>query len=674
VTSVRVVWTDPSTGEPEERIAPLPATLGSAETNAISLASSLVHPRHAALTLETIGLVVHAEGGAPVLLDGKPVRQAYVPSGSTLGLGPFSLVVSLHADQAQPAAPRRPATIALAVYDGDAAPGPPAAAFVPPQAVTAYTPPPATYGAPAAAYTPAPPTYATPPAAPPATTGPWPPAAFSAARVPVEALAGTGLPIAAVDYLTIGAGLGSFAFVDTLLSAGVRPDQIVALGVDREPHARYRRLCHHSQIPDHERLRSNSDATMDNIWGFPGYAMREVFRELGRFHPFRAAGVAWKIFGEPTLAETFTPIADDVYRGIAREADRIGWARISRYGRVRSIRLTNDGRYVIAYSAGAGVHALLVARNVHLATGYPALQFLPDLQRYRETTGDFQSVVNAYENHDHVYQALAQGGGVVVMRGRGIVSSRLLQRIAEMRRQNRNITVVHLMRTPIAAGHKYGLARREVHNHFELQPFNWPKACVGGDLRPRLAKASPEQRKRLLSDWGGVTTARRSDWRKIVESGLREGWYRIVFGEVASVDRLPTGGVRTLVRGQGGAELVLDARFVIDATGLDAKVKESPLLADLVDTYQLPLNPLGRLTVADDFEVPGLRATPGRFFAAGSMTLGGPFAPVDSFVGLQYAARLAVDALARAGAPGARRMGPLRSTAQWMKWVVGAAP
>ena len=661
MTSVRVVWTDPSTGEQEERIAPLPATLGSAETNPVALASSLVLPRHATLALEAIGLVVRAEAGASVLLDGKPVREAYVPPGAALGVGPFSLLASLCADQAQPPAPRRNATIALAVFDPDTSAAPPgAAAFVAPAHAVSYTPSPPTYGAPAPA--------------PVAAGGAWPPAAFASPRVPIEALAATGLPIAAVDYVTVGGGLGSFTFVDTILSAGVRPDQVVALGVDREPHARYRRLCHHSQIPDHERLRSNSDATVDNIWGFPGYAMREVFRELGRFHPFRAVGVAWKIFGEPTLAETFTPIADDVYRGIAREASRIGCDKIARYGRVRAIRLTTDGRYVIAYSAGAGAHALLVARNLHLATGYPALQFLPDLQRYRETTGDFQSVVNAYENHDHVYAALAQSGGVVVLRGRGIVSSRLMQRIAEMRRHNRNINVVHLMRTPIAKGHKYGLARREVHNHFELQPFNWPKSCVGGDLRPRLAKATPEQRKRLLSDWGGVTTARRSDWRRIVDSGLREGWYRIVFGEVASVDRLQTGGVRTLVRGQGGAELVIDARFVIDATGLDAKVKESPLLADLVDTYQLPLNPLGRLTVSDDFEVEGLRAMPGRFFAAGSMTLGGPYAPVDSFIGLQFAARRAVDALARAGAPGARRMGPLRSTAQWMKWVVGAAP
>ncbi len=38
------------------------------------------------------------------------------------------------------------------------------------------------------------------------------------------------------------------------------------------------------------------------------------------------------------------------------------------------------------------------ARYVHIATGYPAIQFLPDLQAYRDRTQDTKSVVNAYDN------------------------------------------------------------------------------------------------------------------------------------------------------------------------------------------------------------------------------------------------------------------------------------
>ncbi|MDP8962703.1 MAG: FHA domain-containing protein, partial [Cyanobacteriota bacterium] len=42
-----------------------------------------------------------------------------------------------------------------------------------------------------------------------------------------------------------------------------------------------------------------------------------------------------------------------------------------------------DGRYAIAYSrtrTGQRDHAFVIARYVHLATGYPAIKFLPDLQ------------------------------------------------------------------------------------------------------------------------------------------------------------------------------------------------------------------------------------------------------------------------------------------------------
>src|SRR5205823_13905332 len=128
-----------------------------------------------------------------------------------------------------------------------------------------------------------------------------------------------------------------------------------------------------------------------------------------------------------------------------------------------AIRKTDDGRYVIAYSTRTGdqsadepAHALAIARYVHLATGYPAIQFLKDLQQYRAETGDFSSVVNAYEDHDHIYEHLRRYGGLVMVRGRGIVASRILQRIHEERVNNPNIRIIHLLRSPIAQGRVYG--------------------------------------------------------------------------------------------------------------------------------------------------------------------------------------------------------------------------
>jgi pSer/pThr/pTyr-binding forkhead associated (FHA) protein len=383
------------------------------------------------------------------------------------------------------------------------------------------------------------------------------------------------------------------------------------------------------------------------------------------------------VFGEPTLAETYTPRSGNVFASIDREASRIGWDGIFRYGRVRAIRKTEDGRYAIAYSrstANRRDHAFVIARYVHLATGYPAIQFLPDLQAYRETTGDFKCVVNAYEAHDQVYETLEKLGGTVLIRGRGIVASRIIQRLYEARQRNSKISVLHLMRSPKPQGNRFGNAQRLVKHHFELQPFNWPKACWGGELRTLLESADPQQRLRFLADWGGTTTADRHDWQRIVQQGLAQGWYKIVFGDVERVEKGDQGTITTIQEREFKGKIQLQANFIIDATGMDAKVKNSPLLDDLITHYNLPVNPLGRLTVANDFELVEMRTNPGRFYAAGAITLGGPHAAVDSFLGLQYAALQAVDSLVAARAPGLRSLNGGRSLLQWIKWVMNQAP
>ncbi len=118
----------------------------------------------------------------------------------------------------------------------------------------------------------------------------------------------------------------------------------------------------------------------------------------------------------------------------------------------------------------------------------------------------------------------------------------------------------------------------------------------------------------------------------------------------------------------------LEADFIIDATGLDASVTANPLLNDLVTHYNLPINGLGRLSVSNDFELVEMRGSRGRMYAAGAITLGGPYAAVDSFLGLQYAALRAVDDIAAARAPGIRRLNFLSSIFQWLKWVNNQPP
>ncbi|MCB0210978.1 MAG: FHA domain-containing protein [Anaerolineae bacterium] len=511
----------------------------------------------------------------------------------------------------------------------------------------------------------------------------FPPEAFNQPVVSVEEIHQMGVPVDQTTYLALGGGLGSFTWVDYLRNSGVDLGLITVIGIKDKPFERYRQLCRNSQIPNHERLRSDSGSTPDNIWGWPGYAVREAWHDLLHFRLGNALKVMWTIFGEPTLANTYTPISDNVYQSIEAEARRIGWQHIWRFGRIMAIRKTNDGRYVVAYSQTNNdkkpLYRLMLANYVHLAIGYPGIQFLPDLQAYRQQTNDFEHVVNAYEPHDHIYDHLVQHGGTVLVRGRGIVASRIIQRLYEVRKQNDKVVILHLNRSPRPVGNRFGRAGRRVEHHWEFQPFNWPKANWGGDLRAVLEKANTNERDELYNDWGGSTTADRADWRKIVDTGLKEYWYQIRFGRVSKVERRNDKLVTT-IDGYGhfneNTELLAD--FIIDATGLNSSIDSHPLLKDMLDLYNLERNAKGRLHVANDFEVPAMRneteSHHGRFYASGVMTLGGPYAPVDSFLGLQYAALRSIDALTRLRAPGLRRLNGIRSMVQWCKWATRAQP
>ncbi|MEP0801776.1 FHA domain-containing protein [Funiculus sociatus] len=656
---LRLSWDDPATGERREPILSVPIALGRefnqmpGEINGHRVSRMVLN----SLEVSRFHVLIEQDAGGVVVIDqnssngtfvnGQRQTRSILANGDTLQMGPYQIIVTFAASTPAPS----PSGNSQILFNPDTDLPDPNISQPAPQPVVAVA-------------------------------SSFPPPVFGAEQVAVQDLHATGLSVDEVDYAAVGAGLGSFVWVDLLRISGVKSDRIAALGMEAQPYARYKRLCMNSQIPLHERLRSNSDSCPDNIWGWPSYALREAWRDLFKGSIATALGYLWQVFAEPTFAQTYTPRAGNVFDSIDREAKRIGWEQIFRYGSVRSIRKTEDGRYAIAYSrtsANRRDHAFLIARNVQLATGYPAIQFLPDLQEYREKTGDFKSVVNAYEEHNHVYEHLEQYGGTVMIRGRGIVASRIVQRIYEARKKNQNIALLHLMRSPKPQGNKFGTSQRTVENHYEFQPFNWPKACWGGELRVMLEKADPQARSRLLADWGGTTTADRGDWKRIVEEGIRQGWYQIAFGAVEKVERDPqssaTGHTITYIQEKGlKGQIRLEADFIIDATGLDAKVKASPLLNDLVSHYNLPLHENGRIAVANDFEIVDMRASRGRMYAAGAMTLGGPYAAVDSFLGLQYAALCTVDSLAAARSPGMHRLNLFSSLGQWLKWAANQSP
>lgn len=676
---VQLSWEDPASQEQQQESFDLPLAIGKQERNIpntldsgeslskVILVSKEISRYHALIRWVDGQLMLTDRSTNGTFVNGELLQQSTQPikNGDTLQIGPYQILITVLPDS-EATEVVRPASTIYEPQTNIVEPSVSSTASAAHESTIIFDP-----------ETDLPKPEASSSSQETTSLSAFPPPEFlEPEKVSLQALQATGDPIETYDYVALGGGLGSFAWVDHLRIHGVTPDRIAVISLENKPYGRYQRLCNNSQIPAHERLRSGSDSCPDNLWGWPGYAWREAWRDILSGQLASAAQHLWQVFAEPVLVETYTPKSGNVFDSFDREAERIGWSRMLKIGQIRSIRKTEDGRYAIAYSVPRKAqrdHRYLIASYVHLSTGYPAIRFLPDLQEYRASTGDFQSVVNAYESHDHVYESLERNGGTVIVRGRGIVASRILQRINEVRQKNSSIKIINLMRSPIASGHKFGPAQRPVENHWEFQPYNWPKATWGGDMRMMLESASPERRYELLKDWGGTTTASRKDWRNLISQGLKEGWYAINFGKVEQVQPTDDGKLLSYLQTHQG-ELKVEADFIIDATGLEANPKGSPLLNDLMTHYDLPLNPYGRLHVANDFELVKMRNDRARMYAAGVLTLGGPYAPVDTFLGLQYAAQRSVEGLVRARAPKVCYLSPLRSLWQWKKWIFNQEP
>ncbi len=485
-------------------------------------------------------------------------------------------------------------------------------------------------------------------------------------------VADAGIPLEDVPLVSVGGGLGSLALIDTLRIAGVPTDEIRVITDLSRPTETYEYLAANSQIPPGERLRSDAGSVMDNIWGFPSYAIREAWED-------RSLAQVWRVLTEPVLSEYFTPKAGQVYRSVARETARIGWERMVRRGYARMVRKRAGGGYFVLTTPPAGTSATkrvaFRTSYVHLAVGYPGVKFLDDLQDYRERHEDYQRVVNAYEPHEHVYQEALRRPVTVLVRGNGIVASRVLQRLLDDRERNgAQTTVLHLFRNYVGGPQgTRATFRRPGGMGFAYQAFNYPKAAWGGQLRETLEALEGDERRRLIDTMGGTNTAPRADWRHQLERGLSDGHYRqmvgTVVGVVPSADRR---AVLTQVRQSDGIQSDVAAEFVIDATGLEADLSEHRLMGDLLSHTGAGRNPKNRLDVEPHFEVRGTRSGEGRLYASGAMTLGGYYAGVDSFLGLQYAALKIADDLAGRGF--GRRIGPGRSIAQWWRWARNVAP
>jgi hypothetical protein len=489
-----------------------------------------------------------------------------------------------------------------------------------------------------------------------------------------ELVVAAGIPIVDVPIVTFGGGIGSFVLVDFLRVWGLPTASVKVLTVLDYPWQTYEYLTRCSQVPAGERLRSDSSSMPNNLWGFPSYAVQEAWEQ-------KSFASLWNVFSEPILCDYWTPRAGMVFRAMQKEADRIGYWQTVQRGQVRMVRRRYQGGYFTILTPPAGTSATrrvaYRSRVVHVAVGYPGLKFLPDLQAYREEHKDHEHVVNAYEPHEHVYAELLRRSSVVVVRGGGIVASRILQRLIDDRDQHgAKTTIIHLFRTYISGSHGPNLFnRRRGADGWAYQGFNYPKSVWGGELWQRFRKLEGDDRAKLYKTIGGTNTPHRKNWIAQQDRGRREGWYRTLTGEVLEVMPGPDGKVVTAIHlsSQQGeaATLQVAADFIVDCTGLEADISEHRVLADLLQHSGAGRNVLDRLDVERTFEVRGTRSGDGRMYASGAATLGGYFPGVDTFLGLQLAAREITDDISGLGM--VPRLGSARSLRQWWRCVRGVA-
>lgn len=481
-----------------------------------------------------------------------------------------------------------------------------------------------------------------------------------------EMVTRAGIPVIDVPLVSIGGGMGSFILADMMRIGGMPASDMKVLTVLDVPWQTYEYLTQVSQIPRSERLRSDSQSMPDNMWGFPSFAFREAWTD-------KTLDPVYNVVTEPILRDYYTPKAGQVFETMEREAQRIGYSSMVAKGQVRmSRRRAGGGYYTILTPPPGSTPTRRVAyrsRFVYICVGYPGVKFLDDLQDFRTRHPDMSTrVVNAYEPHEQVYEQLARRPGLVLIRGAGIVASRALQRLIDDRdAQGLQTQILHLFRSYKDAPYGSSIfSRRKAANGWTYQGFNWPKACWGGTLKYKLEKLEGEARAAQYKEWASTNTPNRKDWKQQLARGRQEGWYRIFQGSVKSVEPGPEGRIVTHIDGpQGTYEVAAD--FIVDATGLEADIREHRYMADLLDHSGAGRNPMGRLDVERTFEVRGTANPPGTMYAAGTMTLGGYFAGVDTFLGLQYSNLQIMDDLASRGF--GQRMGPGRSFAQWWRWA-----
>lgn len=472
-----------------------------------------------------------------------------------------------------------------------------------------------------------------------------------------EQLAAARIPVTRVRFATIGGGLGSFALVNRLRIAGVPAEEIAVVGAHHSPGATFFERCRALGMSDESRLRNESTARMDNLWGFPGYAGQEA-RRTRSLRPLTRQLV------EGVAGESYGPTVAAVRDTLDKEARRIGWHRMTSGTPADYLFKRQDGGYFVICREKGNLVAIQ-CDHVHLALGAPGPRSTPEVAAFREASPDSTRLTSAYDDNAATLRLLSNRGAHVVVRGSGPAAVQLIEQLAAARvRHGRDLHIWHVMRT-----WPDGSSGREERLGFRHQALDFPRSAYTGTLRDELRQVDAEEdRLEAIERLGAPTAPRRKEFDELLEGARAAGWYDAVIGEVEHFTDKDH-KIDTTVRLQNKERMTITADHVFDATGFDPDAAHHGLVADLLAFSPVSTNRLGGLRTSADWTVEGGASGDGLMFASGRTARGGYYGPVDSFVGLQQAALSIAESLAAAGF--GDRLTPLRSARGWFQWIGG---
>ena len=436
------------------------------------------------------------------------------------------------------------------------------------------------------------------------------------------------------------------------------------------PWQTYEYLTKVSQIPRKERLRSDAQSMPDNIWGFPSFAFREAWTD-------KTIDPIWNVCTEPIFRDYYTPRAGQVFETMEREAHRIGYFDMTVKGQVRMVRRRYGGGYFTILTPAQGTTATKrVAYRSHLrpprgrlpgrASSCPTSR---STARPTTTTSGWSTPTSPTSTSTRSSSA---GPGVVMIRGGGIVASRVLQRLIDDRDRLRPPDpdpppVPHLHRR-VATGPSIFL-RRKGGDGWAYQGFNWPKSSLGRPLQVpvREARGRRAQAASTSGSAGRTRPTASSGWSSSRGAGARAGTAPTSARSTRSCParrhgrHQGEGQRRQPPRGPGPLRHRLPpaSRPTSASTGC---------YADLLRPLRRRAQPLGRLDVERTFEVRGTQSAPGTMYAAGTHD------PRRLLRRRRHLPRPAVrgrcaiiDDLASRGF--VKKIGPVRSSTQWLNWA-----